>query len=165
MTHKPTHSLLSLLTLFFLSACVDSPLLRHSNADPETRDRFDQIDPRCPLSFPRAGLCASLVWENLPSDESRGSFILRFWDAKTATEHGPYLTPSDSVFVKLWMPSMGHGSSPVKTETLLDAGKTPIPGVYRASEVFFVMGGEWEIWIQLRKEKEVREQEKIDFSV
>ncbi len=147
-----------------LTACVDSPLLRHTNASHGTRDRLGQNDPRCPLSFPKAGLCASLIWETLPSDEARGSFLLRFWDAKTATEHGPYITPADSAFVKLWMPSMGHGSSPVTVAPVTDSGNLPIPGMFRATEVFFVMGGEWEIWIQLRHEKTVREQAKVDFS-
>lgn len=43
----------------------------------------------------------------------------------------------------LWMPSMGHGSTPTAV-TRLDVG------TYRASNVFFIMPGEWEIKFQVK---------------
>lgn len=43
--------------------------------------------------------------------------------------------------LRLWMPSMGHGSAPVKIE---DLGG----GVFQVSHVFFIMPGDWQI--QLR---------------
>lgn len=46
-----------------------------------------------------------------------------------------------SIGLKLWMPSMGHGSYPVTIERLSQ-------GVYKASEIFFTMPGDWEIQIQ-----------------
>jgi hypothetical protein len=54
------------------------------------------------------------------------------------------IVPGDiegEVAVVLWMPSMGHGSSPVSVAKI-DVG------TYRASQVFFTMPGDWEIRIQ-----------------
>ena len=50
----------------------------------------------------------------------------------------PVLTDIAFPTLILWMPSMGHGSSPTRVERL-------DTGTYRASEVFFVMPGEWEL--------------------
>lgn len=147
------------------SGCIESPLLKHSKAGSDLPIRFAQANTKCRLPFSNAALCASLEWETIPSDERRGSFLLRFWNLKLGNENGPYVTPENPIFVKLWMPSMGHGSSPVRVETLLDSGKVAIPGIFRVSEVFFVMGGEWEIWIQLRDGTVVRDQAKIDYAI
>ena len=71
-------------------------------------------------------------------------------EAKNPENHQP-VDLNDSVEVALWMPSMGHGSSPVTVERL-------DTGTYRASEVFFTMKGDWEIRIQLKEGDEVRDQ-------
>jgi hypothetical protein len=58
--------------------------------------------------------------------------------------------PSD-LAVQLWMPSMGHGSSPVRvTRTEL--------GSYSAAGIYFIMPGQWEVRIQLKTGREVTEQ-------
>lgn len=47
--------------------------------------------------------------------------------------------------VQLWMPSMGHGSSPVKI-TQLGVNK------YKVTEAFFVMPGTWEVRVTFKHE-------------
>ena len=54
---------------------------------------------------------------------------------------------------------MGHGSSPVKI------APGSVAGVFSATEVFFVMPGEWEIWIQLKEGTKVFDQAKIDYKL
>ncbi len=44
--------------------------------------------------------------------------------------------------VYLWMPSMGHGSSPVKVNRIS-------AGIYEITDVYFIMEGDWEIRIKL----------------
>ncbi len=50
----------------------------------------------------------------------------------------PANQPISDMKVDLWMPSMGHGSSPVKLASI---------GVnkYKVSEAFFIMTGEWQV--------------------
>ena len=74
--------------------------------------------------------------------------ILRFLDQNDQTRAvDPVATP----FILLWMPSMGHGSSPVKIERL-DVG------VFKASEIFFIMPGPWDIRYQLKDGSDVIEE-------
>jgi hypothetical protein len=65
------------------------------------------------------------------------------------------IDPEGSPSVVLWMPSMGHGSSPV-TVTRLDIG------TYLANEVFFIMPGEWQIKFQLKRADEVIDEAIVD---
>lgn len=46
-----------------------------------------------------------------------------------------------SLTVKLWMPEMGHGSSPV-TVTQFGVNK------YRVTEAYFIMPGQWEVQVK-----------------
>ena len=66
-------------------------------------------------------------------------------------------TPKIMVAVKLWMPSMGHGSSPVKLDHAKDAGHADVPGVFEVTHVYFVMPGDWEIHVQLKNGPKVIE--------
>ena len=96
----------------------------------------------CALAYAN-GLCVDINWEVKPTDDVPGSFTLKFYAAATPEIAAD---PQAQVSVVLWMPSMGHGSSPVKV--------TPVSaGVYRASNVFFVMPGDWEIHIKLKNDK------------
>jgi hypothetical protein len=87
--------------------------------------------------------CVSYEWEKRPTEEETGSFLLRLNPAPGAETGG---APVDFVVppeVVLWMPSMGHGSSPVTVSRVA-------VGVYRVSQVFFVMPGDWQIKIKLK---------------
>jgi hypothetical protein len=55
------------------------------------------------------------------------------------------VNPNGQWLIKLWMPSMGHGSSPVKISQALGTAGAPLDGVFNVTNVFFVMPGEWEI--------------------
>ncbi len=53
---------------------------------------------------------------------------------------------------------MAHGSVPI-TITRLDLG------TYRASNVFFVMPGDWEIHFQSKQGEEVKDEVVVDFTL
>src|ERR1700727_1876611 len=105
---------------FSLMACSQSPLLNHANAaQPSAAKTLMAQKPAqggpgsstdCPLSFQKAQLCAALTWTKQPTETETGSFELDFWDPAHGTKQGPYVDPSETLFVKLWMPDMGHGS-------------------------------------------------------
>lgn len=144
-----------------LAGCLNSPLFNHAKA--ENSGQRLQLAPRgsdasgCQLSFPQQGFCAKLSWDRFPTDDDAGEFTLRFWNPSLATEHGPYLTPALTVAAKLWMPSMGHGSSPIR---IIQTGD-----VYKGSNVYFMMSGEWELFIQLKQDRTVVEQAKLDLEI
>jgi len=147
------------ILLFIASACGKSPLLNHANAaDSATSGLSSPAPAACPLSFPKAGLCASLSWSSGPSAEAMNSFALKFWSVSSATSSGPFSDPAKSVFVKLWMPSMGHGSSPVTVTHKQDSTHTNLTGQFEATNVYFVMPGAWDVHVQLRDGATVSEE-------
>ncbi len=97
-------------------------------------------------------MCARLDWVRLPSEEETGIFLLRFMRLENSSA-----VPADApaglrVAVKLWMPDMGHGSSPVKVVRPMNASGMTETGLYRAEEVHFVMPGAWEIRVIFKDE-------------
>ncbi len=70
---------------------------------------------------------------------------------------------SDNVEVVLWMPSMGHGSAPTRVERAVDANGDALAGVFNVRNVYFVMGGDWEVRVTLTDSQGV--QETKDFKV
>jgi hypothetical protein len=83
-------------------------------------------------------------WEQMPTETDFGSFIFK-------THRPAGMIDISGPTVMLWMPSMGHGSSPVTVERLST-------GVYRASRVFFTMKGDWEIHVQSKDGGEVHDE-------
>ena len=147
-----------------LTAACQSPLFAHVNA----ADRSSLIEREtqgCALRFQKAGLCASLEWITPPTSETEGEARLRFWNPQQANENGPFTNPGPSVFVKLWMPSMGHGSSPVTTAPEKDASNAAIPGLFRATRVYFVMPGDWDFIVQIRDGRQVIDEAKIALEI
>ena len=125
---------LFLTSLLLLSACARPDYLNPS----EINGAQNSVHQSCTLNLAQSGLCASLTWTQGPVSPTESEFILKFWNATGSSENGPYVDPTNTLAVVLWMPSMGHGSSPVTIERLE-------PGVYRVRRVYFIMPGEWEI--------------------
>ncbi|WP_413557373.1 FixH family protein [Bdellovibrio sp. HCB209] len=121
----------------FLSACA-----RPDYIDPKIASQNQQPTTSCTLELANSELCASVEWTTGPQSPQESEFILKFWK-NTDTPQGPYLDPSSTLSVILWMPSMGHGSSPVTIEKIQD-------GVYRVRRVFFIMPGDWEVRVFLK---------------
>lgn len=158
-----------LITSIFLivSACGQSPLFNHINADDlpsKNKESAEDSTTGCSLLFPTTNLCVRWKWDVMPGEDP-GQGTLYFWDKQNGTSKGPYTHPSEEVFVKLWMPSMGHGSAPVQISPETDSNGNVVPGVFKAKNVYFVMPGMWEVWIQLRRDKNVVNQVKFDFQI
>lgn len=125
---------LVLTSLFLLSACARPDYVNPS----ELHGAQNSVNHSCALNLAQSGLCASLTWTQGPVSPAESEFILKFWNAAYSSENGPYVDPTNNLSVVLWMPSMGHGSSPVTIEKLES-------GVFRVRRVYFIMPGEWEI--------------------
>lgn len=160
-----TLSLLIIGLSFGSMGCL-SPILTHAesqnNTQPESVHGSRSLAD-CDVTFKTQGLCASMDWVKYPDEGKMGAFTLRFWQVGQGNASGPYFEPTFPIFVRLWMPSMGHGSSPVEVSPSHDSNGLAIPGVYDVTRVFFVMRGDWEIQVQLQNDTRTIEQ--ASFSV
>ncbi|MFZ3230359.1 MAG: FixH family protein [Pseudobdellovibrio sp.] len=100
------------------------------------------------LYFPNQKIDVDLTWSELPAEGKANEFTLKFYLSENADLP---IALSQSVAVSLWMPSMGHGSSPVKIEKIAD-------GLYKVTRIYFIMPGDWEIHLQLKENTNVIEQ-------
>jgi hypothetical protein len=105
-------------------------------------------------SLSQLGLKLSLVWIKNQTDEEAGSFLLKFWRPNKGDQSPVLQDVAPSVEVRLWMPSMGHGASPVRVQRI-DVG------TYQVDDVYFSMAGDWEIQIDLKNGNEVIDAAKI----
>lgn len=114
-------------------------------ANPGTNPNLSRVN--CPLFFTTENLCATYAWVKQPTEDATGSFTLKF-----ASPDGQPADPKMNLKVIIWMPDMGHGSSPV-TFT-----KQAI-GDYLVDRVFFSMHGQWQIRIQMKNAAAVAEEQ------
>jgi hypothetical protein len=110
--------------------------------------KIDGISGECGLLFSSEDVCLKTVWIQKPSESTYGEMNLSFVDRYDDTR---FIDPTNEPYILLWMPSMGHGSSPVKMERT-DVGR------FKASEIFFIMPGPWEIRYQLKDGSNVVEE-------
>jgi YtkA-like len=147
-------SLLLLLAVTFFNSCAKPNYL--SPQAPRGGTQAQKLSA-CQARF-ASGHCAALDWETAPSDSDFGSFLFKTF-RPNAGDGSPIEVDLDgTATVVLWMPGMGHGSSPVTVERL-DVG------TYRARNVFFVMKGDWEVRIQLKDGNEIKDQAIIPISL
>ncbi|MDG0816308.1 FixH family protein [Bdellovibrio svalbardensis] len=100
--------------------------------DPQQNTKQDSPEQssNCDFIFANSQNCAQLEWTKGPQSPAESEFIVKL--------SLPLKNPSQTLSAVLWMPSMGHGSSPVKIEKIEE-------GVFRINKVFFIMPGDWEI--------------------
>jgi hypothetical protein len=98
----------------------------------------------CTTKFAHSNFCVGMSWEKIPASTSDyGSFIFKIYRQNLADSSPVVLDPAGEVSVQLWMPSMGHGSSPITVDRL-DLG------TFRAGKVLFIMPGQWDIRFQIK---------------
>jgi hypothetical protein len=137
---------LSILTLMTITACADPKYA------PQTPSAAPSSVPwtTCYGKF-SSGECVFYEWEKFPTGDDFGTFLFKVGRPNLA-DGTPIVTDLDVIpSVLLFMPAMGHGSSPVTVERL-DVG------TYRASQVFFSMKGLWEIHFQLKDGNKIKDQ-------
>ena len=132
---------ISLVFFLFLAACARP---NYQKIDPVVNDP-DAQKTQCTYYLKKLDLCLSMLWKKMPTESDYGNFDFEFSSLKSEIQ----ALPTDvQIEVILWMPSMGHGSSPVVIDSS-DQKK------WQASEVFFIMPGDWEIRFQLKRNEEV----------
>lgn len=147
--------LILLLLGFFTVSCGNSPLLNH-----EMEKGFLAKNPSYAVAenrFSKSNFSFTVDWSE-PPKVGEAKFLLRLWKTDSGTINGPYVDPKQNLHVFLWMPSMGHGSSPVKLKKLAS-------GEYEVSNVYFIMGGKWEVKFQLLSSNKVEDETVLTLSL
>lgn len=122
------------------------PLVACANPDYVSNDNKKQSPEKaCDVVFEKAHACATIAWATAPakSQDSKFTFTIQ----AIAGESLDKVLNAD-LEVILWMPSMGHGSSPTKVQKV--NGTT-----YDVSDVYFIMGGDWEIRFVLKNGNDI----------
>lgn len=125
------------IAVFVATAFVSGCAKPTSNSTPNTATTQKASPGACVASFPIAGLCVHMTWEVAPAEGNEGQFLF-YYTSQAAI--APVVSDEAGITskVKLWMPSMGHGSSPITVERIQG-------GVMRAKDVNFIMEGDWEL--------------------
>jgi hypothetical protein len=97
------------------------------------------------LSYKQNTLHLHASFPNAPMVGQESLLILEAMDAKTHQT----TDLNDNIEVVLWMPSMGHGSAPTQVERAVDSNGNVLAGVFNVRNVFFIMGGDWEVRVTL----------------
>lgn len=153
---------LSLFAFFFLSftGCAEE---KHAPPESEYTLNSSMSSSRegildCSLTFSSSHLCLNFKWEKKPTEEATGSFIFKTFLQNKLDQTPVQYDLGGLPQVILWMPAMGHGSSPTTVERI-DVG------TYRVTGVYFVMPGEWQIRFQVREGEVVRDESVLTLSI
>jgi hypothetical protein len=138
---------LSILLLFLLAGCAEPKYVKDSEAGAGGTNA-QESKAECQASFSTSGLCLTWYWEKKPTSTEMGSLVFKTYRLNSIDQTPIEVDLTTTPQVVLWMPSMGHGSTPTQT-TRVDEG------TYRATNVFFVMPGDWEIRFQVKTGTEV----------
>ena len=97
------------------------------------------------LKFANGTVHAHMTWVIGPIVSNESALRIEWMSGVTHSAAEP---PGDFKVV-LWMPGMGHGSSPTKIQQAHDESGQPLVGVYDVTEIYFIMGGKWDVNLSL----------------
>lgn len=141
---------ISLLLFLALLSCAEKKYATRAEI-PGGQGKAGQCLVDCTARFSQSGFCLSHNWETPVKDLELVSFTFKISRPNALDQSPVPVDFADPVSVTLFMPSMGHGSSPVTLEKL-DSG------TYRATRVFFSMTGDWEVRVQVKNGNDVKDQ-------
>ena len=131
--------------LFFVTACAEKKYVKLSGQEGAGSQK---ATADCSFKFSQSGLCLSWQWRRQPTNMKPGVIDFRVYSLDPSDQFPQLVDVNDPVDLVLWMPAMGHGSSPVQVNKL-DVG------TYEALNVLFVMPGLWEMKFQITDDKGV----------
>jgi hypothetical protein len=97
------------------------------------------------MSFKNNTVHVHATFQSPPEVSKEAFLILEIKDVSTHQT----IEIGDDVEVVLWMPSMNHGSAPTQVERAVDAEGNIRHGVYFVRNIYFIMGGDWEVRVTL----------------
>ena len=129
-----------------LVALISAPLGACANPDYASHPKPEIEAKECEIFFEKLGVCSKIVWVNAPAKKQDSKFQLVL--TGVSDEESIEKLAQANLDVELWMPSMGHGSSPTTVQKINAV-------TYDVSNVHFIMGGDWEIRFTLKKGSEI----------
>lgn len=138
----------SVVLAALFSGCAKPKYVNETAHDKSQNAGQEAATGVCETIFSTSGLCLFWYWEVKPTAEAQGSLIFKTYRFNHLDQTPVEVDLAQVPQVILWMPGMGHGSTPTQT-TRMDLG------TYRVSQVYFVMPGEWEIRFQVKNGSEV----------
>ena len=93
----------------------------------------------------------SWYWVQEPTTQDSGKILLKTFRLNHFDKTPVPASLSIAPVLTLWMPSMGHGSTP-SVVSIVDIG------TYLVEDVFFVMLGEWDLHFQIKVDGEVTDE-------
>lgn len=144
----------AILFSLFLMGCAEPKYVNALNqSQPEPNPQELKAD--CLTKFSKSGLCLSWYWEKRPISTESGSLVFKTYRLNLLDQTPVETELAGPPQVVLWMPSMGHGSTPVTTEQI-DVG------TFRGVNVFFIMPGDWEIRFQVKIGNEIIDETQVN---
>jgi len=140
---------IGLLTSFLIltTGCTEAKYVQYPETGLDSKSvQEKKVD--CELTFSKSQLCLIWYWEKRPTSREQGQLVFKTYRLNLMDETPIEIDMPQMPELLLWMPSMGHGSTPTQTERI-DIG------TYRAKNVFFVMPGEWELKFQIKSGTEI----------
>lgn len=108
--------------------------------------------------FKISGLCASFTWKKFPQGKEFGEMIVKVWRPNAVDGSMVLQDVQGTVDVELFMPDMGHGSSPVQVER-------QDVGTFSVSRVYFTMSGNWLIKVEIKQGNVIRDEADIPVTI
>lgn len=179
---KSAFSILASVSLIFGSLHFLSTESRASVSPSQGKNRTelkesDQQD--CDFYFKKMKGCGTLSWVVPPkkvemiTEKDQAEFNLVICPQKSLIENqGSSKIHSskkidlraffDRLHVRLWMPSMGHGSRPTQVRLLSSEGECL---KFNVSQLYFSMPGDWEIQAEIQKGQKVLDQARYAYDL
>lgn len=124
----------------------------------QSHEKTNTVVVTCPNVFESSQFCLDWYWENKPTSKSQGSIIFKTYRLNSFDQSMVPVELSTIPELILWMPGMGHGSTPTQVNRL-------DMGTYRAENIFFVMPGAWELRFQIKSEKKIVDKVYVAISI
>lgn len=140
----------NLVIAAILALLVGCSQPKYVQESPTTENKLAQENADCRIKLSISQLCLQWSWQLKPTTKQAGILVFKTYRLNQLDQTPVETELSGTADVVLWMPDMGHGSTPTKTERI-DVG------TYRVSQVFFIMPGKWEIRFQIKNENKVLE--------
>lgn len=146
-------TLVLITALIVLSSCAKPKYVNETPANQDPNAQEAQAD--CSTQFQISETCLNWYWEQKPTSQQPGSLVFKTYRLNTLDQTPVELDMEQTPSLILWMSSMGHGSTPTQTSRV-DVG------TYRASNVFFIMPGDWQLKFQIKNGTEILDEAQVN---
>jgi|GEM_PF-926987 hypothetical protein len=159
---------LALLFLFFTCSTQASSVYADSRLPKKTKE---DVHEQCDLHFRKLGFCGEWSWVIKPqpvemiTEKDKAELDVTICPRKAKLKKGSHssdLKKYDDLHVRLWMPSMGHGSRPTKVRLVSQEG---VCRKFKVEDLYFTMTGDWEIQFELKQGQKILDQTKASYDL